>query len=1164
MWRAWTTGILTIFLALTVSAQNSSFEIHQVSIEKIEITPGSTSNIAIKLINKSDKLQEINLQINNPDGWKCFSSVKGIKVLPLKTSLKILSFSIPDSYQSGEYQISIEAIDKQSAKLSELKIPVKIKPKYELSVKFIGGPEYVFSNDTFSVQLLIQNLSNIKTPVTAELKCLGETEKMYFNLKPDSSILINKIITAEKGILKYTRKDVTLIAYLNDRPEVRESIQHYYNILPSGKEKFDPYKRFPINVATFFVTDNPRGERLSAFMVDVSGNGYLDNKNEKALSFRFRGPDRRGKPLYGINDEYYIQYSSKKTRVLVGDNTYQLSYLTEYSRYGRGARIERQFNKFSIGSFVNYPRFYPKIKQEISVYGSYLTNDKVQINAGYMQKLYQAGGSNSLYTLNGWFSPFKWSNLEWEYALGSYNKDLKQALKAELKLTFKPLRILYNYTYTDKNYPGYFSDTQYMLGNGILSLTKKMNIGVNYSYVHQNVALDTMFSNNAPFTENLIFTLNYRLLKNTGMSVSYSNRFREDKMVPKKFYYDEKSMRLILNSRIKRFGFDIMGEYGKTDNLLTESSDDISDLYRGRLMVSYDIPQRMGINLFMSYQESNRYLIGDQKNWFYGGSLNANLGEKLDATINYQNNFNIEEAYLDRSILDLHLNLKLNKNNNIDFSVRHNLVRNTLDVKELAFMVKYVRTLNIPVAKKENIGKLKGKVNNLGVKTVEGIVLSMGADKAVTDAKGNFNFPLLESGSYFLTIDYANAGVGAIPEQPGPYKVEIISGEETKFDITMTLASRITGSLVVEKEVSDDNRSFANIREQLGKLIIEAKNGDEVFRVFSDEEGNFSFESLRPGPWVVKVYNRGLPSEYQLGTDTYTIGLAPGHTGHIDVKVIEKRRRIRFQKTYDNKIDVKQDPTLKPPTPIASVVKKQQPKANVTQKPVNENIKDNSQILGDNTKSNISATNKTVQQTNKIENKISEPTNIPAGTIEYRIQIGAQPGKKISLSWLSKTYNISEPIREDLHNNYYIYTIGSFNNINDAQDYKFELRKNKNIKGAFVVTFVNGKRYDMIDSSVSKPPPSIKPEVTKPVTKTEYRVQIAANKIKKLSGTDLAKYFKINLPVSESIYNGNYIYTVGTFDTKEEAQKLRNSLSQKNNIKGAFVVTFKDGKRFSQ
>lgn len=1169
MWKEWTICILSIFFVLAVSAQNSSFEIKQVSTEKIEITPGSTSNIAIKLTNKSEELQEISLQIINPDGWKCFSSLKAIKVLPLKPSLKILSFSIPDAFQSGNFQITIEAIDKTNLKLAELNIPVQVKPKYELGIKFIGGPEYVFSNDTFSVQFLLQNLSNIKASVTAELKSVGETEKMYFNLQPDSSILINRTITAEKGILKYTKKDISLAAFINDQPEVRESIHHYYNILPSGKIKFDPYLRFPINVSTLFVTDNPRGERLSALMVDVSGNGYIDNKNEKAVNFRFRGPDRRGKPLYGINDEYYIEYKSKSTRIMVGDNTYQLSYLTEYSRYGRGARIEKQFNKFNFGSFINYPRFYPKIKQEISLYGSYLTKDKIQINAGYLHKLYQSGGSSSLYTMNGWFSPFKWSNLEWEYAIGSFNKELKQAFKSEIKLTFKPLRIQYNYTLTEKDYPGYFSDTRYMLGTGILNLTKKMNLGVNYSYIHQNIALDTILSNNAPFTENLIFSLNYRILKNAGMSVSYSKRSREDKMVPKKFYYDENSMRLILNSRLKRFGFDIMGEYGKTNNLLNETNDDLSDLYRGRLMLGYDIPQRLGLNLFLSYQASNRYIIGNQRTWFYGGSVNANLGEKLDATLNYQNNFNIEDFYLDRSILDLHLNYKINKNNSFDFSVRHNLVRNTLDVKELAFVVKYVRTLNIPVAKKENIGKLKGKVNNLGVKTVEGIVLSIGADKAVTDSKGNFSFPILESGSYFLTIDYSIAGVGAIPDKPGPYKVDILSGEETNFDITMTLASRITGSLVIEKEVSEKDKSFAGIREQLGKLIIEAKNGDEVFRVFSDEEGNFSFESLRPGPWVVKVYDRGIPSEYQLSTDIFNLVLVSGHTEHIDVKIIEKRRRIRFQKTYDNKIDIKQDPTLKPQKPIASVIKKQEPKADQSQKPESETIKTNTKAIADTIVSitdirKSTSIEKPKEQSEKIKNETPKSINSPTGTIEYRIQIGAQPGKKIPVNWLSKTYNLNESINEDFYNNNYIYTVGSFDNIDDAQEYKFSLRKNNNIKGAFVVTFVDGKRYDIIDSSVSKPISLVKPKPTKPKNEVEYRVQIAANPGKELSIPELVKLYKITLPVDESLFNGNYVYTVGAFKTREEAQKLRNDIAQKNNINGAFIVTFRDGKRFNQ
>jgi len=106
-------------------------------------------------------------------------------------------------------------------------------------------------------------------------------------------------------------------------------------------------------------------------MADIVGQGYLDNKNTKSLSFKLRGPDRRGKPLFGINDEYFIEYISPKLKLSLGDNTYKLSYLTEYSRYGLGGSAEYAFKKFSVGSFINYPRFNSEIKREISFYAGY-------------------------------------------------------------------------------------------------------------------------------------------------------------------------------------------------------------------------------------------------------------------------------------------------------------------------------------------------------------------------------------------------------------------------------------------------------------------------------------------------------------------------------------------------------------------------------------------------------------------------------------------------------------------------------------------------------------------------------------------------------------------------------------------------------------------------
>jgi hypothetical protein len=630
-------------------------------------------------------------------------------------------------------------------------------------------------------------------------------------------------------------------------------------------------------------------------MGDVSGQGFLDVDNTRFLQFQFRGPDRRGKPLYGINDQYFIRYSTPGSKMMLGDHTYKLSYLTEYARYGRGASVEQTFNHFTVGSFINFPRFYPRIKREASFYAGYQSHNKMKLNVGYLNKLSNTGEVNHLVTLNGTGSPYKWANLDGEYAVGTFGKLFKKALKAELKINLKPVSLLYNYTMAEKSFPGYFTDTRYMLANGTIRLSGKIDLGANYNFNHQNAALDTLFAS-APFSKNLFFTLNYRFMKDGRLSASYHLRERQDRMEPRKFDYDEQSMRFIINKRFRNVGFDLLGEYGNTENLLLPENEQLNAMYRSRLTMNYQNSKKININGFVSYQENNRYVVKDRKNWIYGTSINTPVGKKMSLFFNYQSSYNMEDYYLDRSLLDGRLSYTPNKNNHIEISSRYNLIKNSLDVKEFAFMVKFVHTLNIPVSKKKNIGKLSGKVINKGVSNIEGFVLSIGTNQAVTDKNGNYSFPMLPAGKYYMMIDHRKAGVKSITEISSPYEIEIQPGIEIKYDIGITLSSKIMGEIVIVKDVAEDDKTFAGIRNQLGKLMVEAKNEQGVFRILTNAEGEFSFESLRPGQWTVRVYDTGIPNEYELVTSVFNLSLISGQTEHLEVKIKEKRRRIKFQK----------------------------------------------------------------------------------------------------------------------------------------------------------------------------------------------------------------------------------------------------------------------------
>ncbi len=108
-------------------------------------------------------------------------------------------------------------------------------------------------------------------------------------------------------------------------------------------------------------------------------------------------------------------------------------------------------------------------------------------------------------------------------------------------------------------------------------------------------------------------------------------------------------------------------------------------------------------------------------------------------------------------------------------------------------------------------------------------------------------------------------------------------------------------------------------------------------------------------------------------------------------------------------------------------------------------------------------TEQPAQQPAVVPVKVSTPAPPPQPVLEYRVQIRAKYGNPISVSWLSRRYHIPvNEIRQDKHNGYYIYTVGSYDTYEQARTRRDQLRNVNGIRDAFVVAFKNGYRLDKL------------------------------------------------------------------------------------------------------
>ena len=85
--------------------------------------------------------------------------------------------------------------------------------------------------------------------------------------------------------------------------------------------------------------------------------------------------------------------------------------------------------------------------------------------------------------------------------------------------------------------------------------------------------------------------------------------------------------------------------------------------------------------------------------------------------------------------------------------------------------------------------------------------------------------------------------------------------------------------------------------EPLGGLaagLVELTNGRQVLRQVTDRDGDVSFDDLRPGKWTMRVYDNNLPEHHVVETPEIEIEVEPGQTREALVRILPKRRPIRF------------------------------------------------------------------------------------------------------------------------------------------------------------------------------------------------------------------------------------------------------------------------------
>ncbi|PTT72932.1 MULTISPECIES: hypothetical protein [unclassified Chryseobacterium] len=890
--------IFILFPAVIFSQTKSFAE------KKDSLMPGITTSIPFTIENNfsENKIYKLSVETSNQNIVPILAKGE-IEISSGEKSVYLVPVKIASETPQGTYKITLYGTEKKTSDQFSNDFEFVISGNRKLLLTALNAPEFVRAGETIISTFLLKNNGNFKENLILESKNALIDQENSLILSPGEQKIITVSKTTSPDLGKNESQNIILSVYSREHPKENLSAYASVKIISVKPSEEDVFHRLPVFASLAFTGMENRGDYQNGFQGEIYGKGSLDKENKNLIEFHAVTKNPVEFNSFTKYEEYFVNYKRENVFIHFGDKNYSSSFLTEYARYGRGAEIRIDTKKMSFGGFYNHPRFFRDIKDEFNIYSKFKITNESEITAGYLYKIprkdnpvlsftnFRLDSDAQLPYVTGKFKLNKNIEVSGEISYSKTQKTEGNAFMMQTVANFNKISGNIMYMRTSPEYAGYFNNTSTFNGNIQYQISKKVNLLANYVQDAKNFQRDTLFLA-APYRKYLQYGILYRYAKKGSFSVFNGFQRYEDRLIPKEFDYKEQFFRISIDQQFGIFQFNAEGQFGKTKNYLLNFSGN-SSFYTANIGFE---KFRTSFNIYGSYAITSRYQMQNQKQVYYGARILSRISQKTSFSLFYQNNYMPEEYFADRNLFEALFHQEIFPGHEFDLSGRYTLQRGELGNKDFIFSIRYTARLDIPTQKTADYTSLSGTISNLGVKKVEGIRVLLGHYLSVTDKTGNFVFKNVIPGDYILEIDRSTTDINDISNISLPASLQL-TNKENVFNFGLTGAAGIQGKIEYSENAQSNFIGLSNKKDRKKKenIIIEASNGNQIYRKIVMIGENFDFTYLRPGEWKVKVYRNGLDKKYKIPVESFDLTLNPSEIKKVIINVIKQQSEIKYQ-----------------------------------------------------------------------------------------------------------------------------------------------------------------------------------------------------------------------------------------------------------------------------
>lgn len=380
-----------LFVAGTLEARQRGVQVRISGQELFETEPKNVVTTTFEVTNTSDEELEFISDLKLPEGWKLIIPSFPFRLAPKATEIRLVSFFIPQTALAGRYEIIYRVSSVKYPSISDLaRIDVKVSSVTKLQAEFLQAPESVIAGQPYEAIFSVINASNTENRVVIKVESGQDlpytVEPEELKLAPGESKTVKVTVKTDEKLREGFKHHLRLTVQSVEDEKMRGQARCAVNIIPKITGEVDRFHRIPAEL-TFRSTGQRNEEKKAGFQGEFSGRGKLSEEGEDEIAFLFRGPDTlEDSSMFGQRDRYFAGYRNKAADVLLGDNYYSLSHLTEQSLDGRGAGAGLALGDFGLRSYHMKTRWLEPEEEETALHLDYLFHDRYRIGLNLFKK----------------------------------------------------------------------------------------------------------------------------------------------------------------------------------------------------------------------------------------------------------------------------------------------------------------------------------------------------------------------------------------------------------------------------------------------------------------------------------------------------------------------------------------------------------------------------------------------------------------------------------------------------------------------------------------------------------------------------------------------------------------------------------------------------------